>query len=215
MRSSLNYLTRESELFTLSADFILAPRAKTGIESKASWNDYETDWLPDHWRASVGPFLDVGLSPYVSVRAGAGYEAIPIPRTPGQTGQFDPNTYYAYGRVSHRVNQDLSYGLGAGHENQLGWSAPNMSTTYVRTGANWKAIRNVDLSAYFGVGFAKESGAFWTEGFSYFQAGLNLGYHFAKRWTATLAYDYSQRDSERAYRDYYQNRLSLGLVFRF
>jgi hypothetical protein len=210
---AMNYLTRSADTLALTADFSAAPKLRYGLETEGSLLDYERPYVSDHWRASAGPFADVALSPYFSFRLGAGYEAIGLEFNPR-----GPNTlsdYYAYARVNHTVNQFMSYWLEAAHENRVGWNSPNMQTTGVRLGANWKLIRHVALAHYFGAGVAQEQAGYYPEDFTYYQAGFGARWPFAKRWTAALGYDYTRKDSDRRLRDYGQNRVTVGFEFRF
>ena len=209
----LNYLTRASEKVTVVANLYATPKIRYGLESEASWNDYETKTLPDHWRTRVGPFLDVPVTPVFNFRVGAGYETVLFASTAKYSA--DISDYYAYGRVAHRFNQFLTYGLSAGHENQLGWSAANNSQTYVRLNFQWFFLRQIELSNFFSMGLANEYGGPYREEYSYYQPGLQLGWHVTKRSTVRFSYTFTQKDSANLLRNYYENRLSLAYDLRW
>jgi opacity protein-like surface antigen len=216
--STLDYLTRASDLLSLKDEFILGPKFRSGLESKATWTAYETHQLADNWRARVGPFVDASPGEYVSLRAGGGYETVLIPPTAGL--QTDSTPYYAYARMTHTLNDWLSYSLSVTHENQFGWETANAAVTYVGIWTSWRFIDQVELTPGFYQGWAKESGPdyagqFWSETYSYFQASLGLAYRFGERWTADLTYAYIQKDSSLAYNGYYRNRINLGVTYRF
>jgi len=216
--STLDYLTRSSELFSMNAAFIVGPQFRSGLESKASWNAYETEQLPDHWQARVGPFVDISPGEHIGLRAGGGYETVRIPRTDGLLTDSSP--YYAYARATHTVNDWLSYSLYVAHENQLGWTTANLQTTYVGLSTSWKFIDKVELNPSISYGLGKESGAdyvglFWHENYSYLQASLGLLYRFGESWTADIQYTYLQKDSDLAIYDFYRNRINAGVTYRF
>lgn len=217
--STLDYLTRASDLFSSSLDVEVGPEFHSGVEAKASWNDYQTGQLTDHWRARVGPFVDVSPGEHVDLRAGGGYDGVFIP--PNAAGLATHSTpYYAYGRATHTVNDWLDYSLTVAHENQLGWNTANVEATYVGFSTSLKFIDRVKLTPAFYYGLGNESGPTYAgnlyhENYSYFQVSLGLAYHFGERWTADLRYDYVQKDSDVFHYGYYRNRFTAGVTYRF
>jgi len=217
--SPLDYLTRASELFSLEADVVLGPKFRSGLESRAIWSAYDTEQIPDNWRARVGPFVD--LSPgeqHLSLRAGGGYDEPLIPRKAGLATDYTP--YYAYFRANHTVNDWLSYSLNVAHENQVGWNTANLATTYVGLSTSLRFIDKVELNPGFLYGLGKESGPYYTgqfyhENYDWFDASLGLVYHFGERWAADLRYEYLQKDSDLLNAGLYRNRLTGGVAYRF
>jgi hypothetical protein len=217
----LDYLTRASELFSSSIDVAVGPEFHSGVEAKASWNNYQTSQLTDHWRARVGPFVEVSPGEYVKLRAGGGYDGVFIP--PNAAGLATVSTpYYAYGRATHTVNDWLAYSLTVAHENQYGWNTANVEATYVGLSATLKCIDRVELIPAFYYGHGEESGPSYYnhgypyhENYNYFVISLGMAYHFAERWTADLRYDYTQKDSDLTNFGYYRNRVTAGVSYRF
>jgi hypothetical protein len=206
------YMDRNSELFVASASFLIGDKAKTGLEGQASLNDFDTeDVLNDHWRARVGPFFDATLKEGITMRAGAGFD----------TAEFDDGgddsdyeTYYAYGRVRQETRL-FTHSLGGGREHVLGDNANNLDTTFVRYRISSPVVRNVDLGAVVSVNFAEEFGGAFEEDFTYYRGGLRVGYQFHRDWRAEARYDVTVKESDEALRDFYQNRVMVGVAFRF
>jgi hypothetical protein len=219
MLSTLDYLTRASDLFSSTIDVAVGPQFHSGVEAKASWNDYQTDQLPDHWRARVGPFVEASPGEYVKLRAGGGYDGVFIP--PNAAGlATDSTPYYAYARATHTVNDWLAYSLSAAHENQLGWNTANMEATSVGLSTSLKCIDRVELTPAFYYGLGKESGAYYAggsyhENYSFYQVSLSLAYRLGERWTTDLRYDYMQKDSDLFHYGFYRNRFTAGVTYRF
>ena len=216
--TSLDYLTRSSELVSTSVGFALGPKFRAGLEAKGSWTAYETERLPDHWRARVGPFAEISPDSFVTVRVGGGYERVIIPRSGGL--QTDSTPYYGYARMTHKVNDWASYSLNVGHENQLGWTTANLQTTYVGFSTVFKFIDHVELNPGLAYGLGKESGpdaarGFFKVDYDYVQASLGLVYHLGERWTTDLRYDYLQMASDLAFNHFYRNRINTGVTYRF
>jgi len=218
MLSLLDYMTRASELFSASAEFIVGPQWRAGLESKASWNAYDTHALPDHWRARVGPYVDLGLGDYVKLRVGGGYDGALIPVNAGLTTQSTP--FYAYARASHNLNDWVTYWFTVAHENQLGWQTANAATTYLGVGASLRLIEHLDLSPAFSYGWGEESGPnylqeAWDESYTYLQASLSVIYHIGERWSADVRYDYLEKGSTVVNNDFFRNRITLGVNYKF
>ena len=217
--STLDYLSRASDLFSSSIDVVVGPEFHSGVEAKASWNDYQTDQLTDNWRARAGPFVEVSPGEYVKLRAGGGYDAVLIPRDAAGHAT-DSTPYYAYARATHTVNDWLNYSLSVAHENQLGWNTANAEATYVGISTSLKCIDRVELTPAFYYGLGKESGpayngVLYHENYDYFQVSLGLAYHFGERLTADLRYDYIQKDSDLFNYGFYRNRFTAGVTYRF
>jgi hypothetical protein len=218
MLSTLDYLSRASEQFSSTIDVAVGPQLHSGVEAKASWNDYQSDQLPDHWRARVGPFVEASPGEYMKLRAGGGYDGVFIP--PNAAGlATDSTPYYAYGRATHTVNDWLAYSLSVAHENQLGWNTANMEATSVGLSTTLKCIDRVELTPAFYYGLGKESGPNYAgnlyENYAYFQVSLGLAYRLGERWTTDLRYDYMQKDSDQHYYGFYRNRFTAGVTYRF
>ena len=140
--AAYDYLTRASEMFSPTATFHLGPRLDSGLESKDSWNDYSTGQLASHWMARVGPFVTWGPGDYVRLRVGGGYDGVFVPITDGLSTYSTP--FYAYGTMTHTVNDWPSYSASVAHENQLGWDTANAERTYLGLYPSFKFISQVE-----------------------------------------------------------------------
>jgi len=210
--ASFDYLSRASEWFTASAAFLLGDQAKIGLESQASLHNYETESvLNDHWRGGGGPFVDVKLPEKISLRAGGGYDTAQYDSA-GASSEF--KTYYAYGRVSQETRL-FTHSLSGGRESTLGDNANNLENTYVRYSISSPVVEHVELGVHGSVHFAKEFGGAFRENYTYYVAGLRAGYQFHKHWRTDLGYEFLLKNSELPFRDYYRNRVTMGVTFTF
>jgi hypothetical protein len=210
--ASYNYLKRASELFTASASFLIGDQAKIGLESQAGLHNYESETvLNDHWQARVGPFADMKLPEKVSLRAGGGYDTAQYDAA-GAGSDFE--TYYAYGRISQETRL-FTHSLSAGHEHLLGDNANNLETTYVRYSINSPVFEHIDLGVNGSVHFDKEFGGPYLENFTYYVVGFRAGYQLHKYWRADLSYQFMLKNSDLPFRDFYRNRVILGVTFTF
>jgi hypothetical protein len=208
-----DYLDRESELFSTSVSVLIGDKAKAGVEGHLSLNNFDEETvLNDHWRAKTGPFFDATLAKDLTLRVGAGYDTAEFDAPPGDNSDYD--TYYAYARISQRARL-FTHSLGAGREHLIGDNANNLQTTFVRYQISSPVVKNVILGAVLSVNFAEEFGGAFQEDFTYYRAGVRIGYQFHRYLRTDLRYDALVKESDLALRDFYQNRVTLGLVGRF
>ncbi|MDB6018449.1 MAG: hypothetical protein JWR19_2938 [Pedosphaera sp.] len=211
--SSFEYLNRASEWFTASAALYLGDHAQTGLESQASVHNYDRETiLNDNWRARVGPFVEVTLREKLNLRVGGGfdtarYDAIAL-------GNNDYDSYYAYARIRQELRL-FSHSLRAGRELLLGDNANNMKTTYVRYTISSPVVAHVDLGASASVNVAEEFGGVFEEKFTYYEAGVRVGYQFHKYWRADLSYEFRLKESDLAPRDFHRNQVTLAASYTF
>ncbi|HEY5914232.1 MAG TPA: hypothetical protein VJA21_26895 [Verrucomicrobiae bacterium] len=210
--ASYDYLTRASEWFTASASFLLGDHFKAGVEGQAGLHYYDSEVvLNDHWQARGGPFAEVSLPEKITFRAGGGYDTA---RYGSAARSSDFETYYAYGRVSQETRL-FTHSITGGREHALGQNANNWQTTYVRYAIASPVIEHVELSANASVNFAREYGGAFTEDFTYYIVGLRAGWQFHKYWRTDVGYEYMLKNSDLPLRDFYRNRVTLGLTFAF
>ena len=207
-----DYLDRSSEWLTASGTFLIGDKAKTGVEAQASLHDYgKESVLSDNWRARVGPFVEVKPQEKISLRAGVGYDTAQYEAT-AEDSDFD--TYYAYGSVSQETRL-FTHSLTAGREHSLGDNANNLRTTYVRYSISSPVVNHVELGANASVNFAEEFGGAFKEDFTYYVAGFRAGYQFHKYWHADLGYEFLLKNSDLSLRDFYRDRVTCTVGFRF
>jgi hypothetical protein len=207
------YLDRASELFGLTANYLLGDRTRTGLEGMGSYNNFDTETtLNDNWRGRVGPFVQAKLPKGIVARAGGGYELARFDSTAGPGNNF--SDYYVYGRLSQETKW-FTHSLGAGHETGPGDNANNLRTTYVRYSIVTDVFKNISLEGYGSVNFSREFGGSFAEKYTDYVAGCRLGYQFHKYWRAGLGYEFFYKGSDLSDRTYPRNLVGLDLTFRF
>jgi hypothetical protein len=207
------YLDRASELFGLTANYLLGDRTKTGLEGIGSYNNFDTETtLNDNWRGRLGPFVQAKLPRGIVARAGGGYELARFDNTAGPGNDF--SDYYVYGRLVQETKW-FTHSLGAGHETLPGDNANNLRTTYVRYSIVTDVVRNFTLEGYGSVNISREFGGSFEEKFNNYVAGCRLGYQFHKYWRAGLGYEFFYKDSDVSDRTYHRNLVSVDLTFRY
>jgi outer membrane protein assembly factor BamA len=80
---------------------------------------------------------------------------------------------------------------------------------------SWNIIRNTLLSTEFFYEDADDSGGFINEHLHRYGGALTVGYQLTPHETLGLRYQYTQKDSDVALRDYKQNRVSIDGTYSF
>jgi hypothetical protein len=212
--AAFDYLSRASEWFTGNASFEIGDKAHAGLESQASLHHYANQTvLNNNWRVRGGPYAEADLpAGNISLRGGGGFDTAQFDSTAADNNNFQ--TYYAYARI----RQDLrlfSHSLKAGHENMLGENANNMRTSYVRYSIETPIVAHLDLEGNLSVNFAREFGGAFDEKFTYYGAGLRVGYPFHKHLTANLGYEFRLKESNLPLRDFDRNRVTVQMIYTF
>ena len=210
--TQFGYLNRASEWFTASASWRIGDSAQTGLEAQASRHEYERETvLNNNWRAKVGPFVEVNSEEKIGLRAGGGFDAAHFDAAAAD-GNFE--TYYVYVRIQQETRL-FTHALSAAREDLLGDNANNLRTTRVRYSISSPVLNHVDLGANLSINFAEEFGGAFREKFTYYRAGLTIGYQFHKYWRTDLGYDFYLKESDLPLRDFARNRLAWDLAFRY
>lgn len=211
--ASYEYMERASEWFTSSASFFLGDHLQTGVEGAASLHDYNQETvLNDNWRGRIGPFVEATYLEGVTIRAGGGYD------TAQYDAAADPNSdyasYYWYARIGQETRL-FTHSLQAGREYRLGDNANNLETTYVRYAIDSPVVANVELGANASINFADEFGGSFEEEFTYYEAGVGVGWLFHRDWRTDLRYSFRYKNSDLPLRDYRRNQVTLAVAWSF
>ena len=209
--ANFNYLSQSSELPKLTLALRVADPVQVGVEARARATSYASGPMVDRTGVAAGPFVDWQVSPYLSLRAAGGYDAITLSDPPA--GVPDVSTYYASLRAIHKVSRFFSHELAVGREVQDGSNAQYLQDVYVRHSAQWNFAQRWDLGTRAGFLFGHEYGGGFQDHFDFYAVGAELGWRFHPQWRAFLAYDFAQRLSDRPGTDDHQNRVQLGISY--
>ncbi len=232
-----SYLDRNAEQLMASASFAATSTTGVGVEGSYVFSRYNEDLLNDSNTFSIGAFVETQLSNYIKVRLAGGYQTISFDGEQVLLGPFpdgylpngenfiifddkqDLNDYYVNLLISHRINAAITHRLAFGHESQLGVNSNYITLNYVRHTATWNIINKTLLSTELFYEDADESGGFLNDGrgehLHRYGGALSVGYQLTRHVTLGARYQYTQKDSDVAFRDYRQNRISFDATYSF
>jgi hypothetical protein len=213
--SEFDYLNRNAEILAGTVSFAVASNTNLGVEAYSVYSYYDQNVMNDSIDASIGGFVETQVSNYLKVRAAAGYQWMNFDDTGSVDDSSDLSSYYVNILISNRLNANISQAVSAGHETQLGVNSNFITLTYVRYTTNWSIIRNTLISTEFFYEDGQDSGGFIDEHLQRYGAAVSVGYQLTPHVTLGLRYQYTQKDSDVAGRDYKQNRVSLDGTYSF
>jgi hypothetical protein len=213
--NEFNYLNRDAEIVSARVAFVVSPTIRAGVEATASTSDYEEKFQSDSYGFRAGPFAEVRLSENLALDARGGFQYTDYLGNGLNGDREDLIGYYATGAVTHRVNRYLTHSITLGKDNLEGLTSNFTERYFVRHNANWNFIRDWAVSTELFFEHLDDSDAFFREASNRWGGAISLSRTLTKKLNMTLGYRYTQKDSELADRDYYQNRVTLDLNYKF
>lgn len=219
--SDFDYLNRNAEILSGTADFMVTPTIGIGPEGNAVFTRYDQSVLSNSTDYSVGGFVEAEITNNLKVRVAGGYQRIDFDHNfVNFSGMLFPDhkdlsDYYVNCLIGHRINAVISQSVSAGHENQLGVNSNYIMLNYVRHTITWNLFRSTLLSTEFFFEDASESGGLIDEHFQRLGGAVTVGYQLTPHVTLGLRYQGTTKDSDVALRDYNQNRVSLDGTYSF
>lgn len=223
-------LDRTTDQVSASAVFNVAAAMSAGLESVASLSRYPDAPQNDGTRISAGPFIQILLTRYTRIYAAAGYQgtffddpsatsaqsaATIQPGATTATTSTSPNSYYASLTVTHRLNRYYQDRLSVGHESQLGLFSQKAETNSVNYASLWQLSPVLALSTTFFFEDTVESGAQSSVPYRRFGLSLSTGYRITKKLSASVLYQFVEKNSANDTQSYRQNRIGLGVSYQF
>ena len=216
-----NYYNKSSHLPFARAGYIFSQgAANAGLEFSVTFTDYEENINQDSSIVSFGPYMDWQLSDAIQagLRGGFLYTANSLTILPEET--FDANSYYFGLNVGHQLTDYISQSININHgtrpSDQQG--AAFTEETSVSYGVSWAFIDPASIGLNFNYIHGDQTvaaGVTPSEIYDQFRVGIGLSYALAERLSGSLSYGYVVRDSDLPSRGYTQNRVTLGLSYRF
>lgn len=187
----------------------------TGVYSSIGFTEYDQNFNNDSAVTTIGAFIETPVTDYLSLRVNGAYIFGDFDNTGTFGDDDDLNSYEIEGSIDHRVNEVLSHTLAGGHTARLGTNSNFYELDYIRHSGNWNLVDDVSLTSQAFVEWGDESGSLISENFTRWGAGVTLSYQITEQLRSQLNYLYVEKDSDQLLQDYYQNRVSIDLNYRF
>lgn len=207
----------QSDVLFSSAGYWLKPGLLAGLEFGGTLFQYAASRSPhlfDALQWTIGPFVDVRLSEYLACRAGAGYSAY-TPQGVGASPTAEDNYgLYANIALTHQLNKFVNYTLSGGKSITFALYGGTVDLSYARLRTNWLLVRKCGIA----ISLAYEHGTDVVAGgesFNRFGPALSLERSLTESLTASLEYQFYQRDSNLPDHRYTTNIVMARLIYEF
>jgi hypothetical protein len=217
LESTFYYVSRSEEQFLFSVDVILNRTTTTGIRGTAALVDYNSNSVfNDATEFSVGPFLEMQLTPYTRIRAQGGFEGVYFHGNAAGQPSSPSNGGFAYLDVIQRLNRYFTQYLNIGYDTQLGVTTAYQRTAYARYTVEWRVNSRLNLAVQGFYEHANESASsFGSEHPSLYGASIFWSTRLTKRFTVGLQYIFTGRTSNLPDRSYSQNQCIFRIGYNF
>lgn len=213
--NDFDFLERATNTAKAGVKWRAGPETTIGIASSVDFNDYRGSVQNDSTIIKVGPTLETRLTEFISLDLDTGWIYGLYDEGGTNNDSDDLNSFYLDARFVHLVNSSISHSLSVGRRNNLGTSSNYYDVIYVRHGASWNIIQDLQLRTNAFLEFGEESGSTNSEEFARWGGGLNLNYQITRSLSTGIGYNYIQKDSDRFLRDYYANTVFFDFNYRF
>jgi hypothetical protein len=218
LNSQFDFIDRQTHSIHGQLTHQLNDRINTGIFTSVGLTEYDESFNNNSVITTVGAFIESPLSEYLTGRVEGSYMfgEFESGSAPGANGDADDLSSFAFeGSLSHRLNEVVSHTLSGGRMARLGTTTNFYELWYARHHANIKLVDKTSLHTQAFMEFGDESGGILSEEFFRWGAGVTLSYQLTEALRTQLNYLFIDKDSDRALGDYYQNRVTLDLNYRF
>jgi hypothetical protein len=204
-----------SEIASLSGGYRFGPEMETGLESGGGLTRYNgalaaiklaTDW-------NAGVFLESQPTEHVHLRARAGYTLYSPGESEAHLAAEEFTGIYARLALNHRLNQFVEYQLNGGRSISFGFFAGTIDLYDATLQVRWHLFQKISVGTWFGFEHGSQV-LIGTETFDRFGPGLSLERPITRRMSASLRYQYYQRQSNIPGDDYAVNIVTMNFAFR-
>ncbi|MGF1677803.1 MAG: hypothetical protein ACFCUX_01265 [Candidatus Methylacidiphilales bacterium] len=215
LNDRFNFLDRDTHAVDTSLSYKLGPDTTIGGFANTGYTTYEQNVNNDSLVHTVGVFGDTRITDYIRGNLSVSYNIGSFDSGGSNGDSSDLGEVSVNGILSHRINQVMSHSLGAGRASRLGTNSNFYNMYYVRHSADWEVFRDLSLGTNAFVELSDESGGNLNESFTRWGAGIRSMYRWNMHLTTALSYQFIDKDSNRPNRDYYNNRVTLDINYRF
>ncbi|MEI8234860.1 MAG: hypothetical protein WCH57_09275 [Verrucomicrobiota bacterium] len=224
--TSLNtsaYTNASDSLTALAQTKALSPRLTLGLRGSVTGTEFPGAPGQNTTTYSYGPFADLQLTQYTSLRASWGISSsrggdVFTGGTATALAGTAPDTSTQYADLSliNRLNTYYSQTFSVGRETALSLLGSQMQSNYMRYQGAWKVNSKISLTIGLFTDDTTDLAVAGTGGhYSRYGGSLGTGLALSKKLSTTLDYRYIKKNSDDPLQSYQQNTLTWSLDYRF
>jgi hypothetical protein len=209
------YLNRSSEQFFARVGYALGAVTQVGIEATGSITDYSQPVRSDFHSYSSGPFVEWSVTEDVRIGARAGYVRYVFEDRPIGPSMGTLDSYYVGVSAAQRLTAFFSHRLGVSRDVRVGIISEYEELFRADYSVRWALLDPASISAGVYYENSREPRTGGNERYDRLGFSTSFQYELIRQLTASLAYRFTWRDSNLPGRNYRQNRVAVGLGYRF
>lgn len=237
--TDFTYLDRSAEQVFGRVSYSFAAATRVGVEVSGGVTDYSNPYQADNRNLSAGPFFNWQVTEAVAATLRGGvvnydFDATALSTNPPVRPAIPArslSSYYSGIGITHQLTEFIRHGISFDRSIRAGVNRGANYTENISVGYNigWKTTDRLDLGLVVSYGHGVEPQTqvpddgiiipdelrLQDETFDTYRARLSASYQIVERIRATLMYSHSRRISTGGNRNYFVNRVSIGLGYRF
>jgi hypothetical protein len=191
----------------LGAIYDLSPAVEVGLGSAVADTSYTSNSGTDSVTYSLGPFVHANLTPVTEVFLTGGLQTINV--------SSNNDGWFATLGVTNRPNRIYSQTLNASRSLELGIISDTYTLDSVQYAGSLELRRDMSLTGNVFYEHGQEGGGLVQETFDNYGGGLGVQMQLSRSISATIDWQYQDKQSDIKGRSYNQTIASLGLSWLF
>ena len=215
-----SYLDRASEQVFLRAGYQFNPEVTAGLEGSAALSDYADEAQRDNVNVSVGPYVEWKPLAWLSMNVRGGYVYYQFAGTNSADHPKPLGSYYVGMGVTHQITAHVAHTLSANHgiSVSLNQGSDYSESSDFNYSVSWAVRKNTSVSGNvsYTIGNQPGVGQFGsTEDYQSFNFGPSVQQQFTRKFSGSLAYYFTLRESNLPGSSYDNNRVVLTARYAF
>jgi hypothetical protein len=214
LNNDFRALDRDDHTLGLGAFTRLGPSWTAGISSSVTFTEYLQRIQNDGISYSIGPQVTFKASRFITIDATVAYTHSEFDQSGIILDNSEFNGISFAVSARHNINSKMSQTLRGARSVSPGFGSNFNDLSVLQYGLSWRLNSFLSLNTTFAYEHLESSGTAGEIADRYLFY-MGTGWEVARRWTLGLGYSFAWKDSNRALRDYKQNRVTLDLTHDF
>lgn len=206
---------RQSHQFFLRAGQIIEERTRWGLEATAGHTIYDVGVRNDFSAFSAGPYLEWQVTEAVSLSLRGGWSWTVFDQTGTEPVPDDLSVPYVGVDARHQLTEDFSHSLSATREVRVGFTSQFTEVLRARYSFGWQVAESVRVNGGVFYEFGEIPRIPTDEEYDRYGFDFGVPFRLTEQLGLSLAYRFTQRDSNVVGRDYTNNRVTATLSYSF
>ena len=215
-----SYVDRASEQVFFRGGYQFNPEITAGLEAGGALSDYADEAQRDNVNVNLGPYLEWKPVDWLIMNVRGGYVYYQFSGTNSLDDPRPLGSYYVGMGVTHQITAHVSHTLSANHgiNVSLNQGSDYTESSDMNYSVSWALRKNTSVSGNvsYTIGTQPGAGQFGrTENYQSFNFGPSIRQQFTSKFSGTIGYYFTLRESNLAGRSYDNNRLVLTASYAF